>query len=232
MHHPRSERSTLKGFVKATHFGPTLLVVSIAFLLSLTQISVLGSFEIACAILAGQCVIGWSNDLIDFPLDLQANRNKKPLVAGLVRPVDLQRAIFIALFIVLALSLIGPLGIKGTLVHSLGLLSATAYNFKLKKTRLSVLPYIISFGAMPWAIYLRNGKSPSPWLYIGFAIFASAFHFLNVMKDLEFDISQGILGMPQRVGRSRSISAAVVLIFLGVLLIVLKWRALLGKEAA
>jgi len=224
--------SKFKGYLLATHFGPTLLVVTIAFLLSLTQISLLGSIQIAIAILAGQCVIGWSNDLIDFPLDLQANREKKPLVVGAVKTVDLERAIFIALFFALALSLISPLGLKGTLVHALGLLSATFYNLKLKRTKLSIFPYIISFGAMPWAIYLSIGKRPSIWLTLGFVLFASAFHFLNVLKDLKMDISQGILGLPQLMGRQRSLTAATALIICGVVLIVLKWRLLLGIEAA
>jgi len=218
--------SKFKGYLLATHFGPTLLVVTIAFLLSLTQISLLGSIQIAIAILAGQCVIGWSNDFIDFPLDLQAKREKKPLVAGALKKVDLKRAIFIALFFALVLSLISPLGIKGSLVHALGLLSATFYNLRLKKTSLSVFPYIISFGAMPWAVYLSIGRHPSIWLTLGFVLFASAFHFLNVLKDLNLDISQGILGLPQRVGRTKSIFFSLALLISGLLVVILKWQAL------
>ncbi len=223
------DRGRFIGLVEATHFGPTVLVVAITFLLSLTQFSILGSLEVAAAIFAGQCVVGWSNDLIDYPLDAQATRMNKPLVAGKVLPSQLKPAIATALVTALVLSLAGPLGFKGSAIHALGLLSATAYNFRLKKTRLSVAPYVISFGALPWAIFLGAGKVPSVWLYLAFILFASAFHFLNVMKDLDWDISQGILGLPQLLGRKRSITVAAVLLFCGVLVLIFTWRTMLGK---
>ena len=202
----------LIGLVKASHFGPTVLVVTIAFLLALSQFSVIRSLEIACAILAGQCVVGWTNDLLDYPLDLAAGRKKKPLVAGDISQSFLKTSIFIALIFALTLSLIGPLSFKGTSIHALGIASATAYNFGLKKTLVSLLPYVISFGAMPWAVYVAAGKTPPAWLYLGFIAFASAFHFLNVLKDLNWDISQGVLGLPQRLGKRKSIAIAACLV--------------------
>ena len=202
----------LIGLVKASHFGPTVLVVTIAFLLALSQFSAIKSFEIACAILAGQCVVGWTNDLLDYPLDLAAGRKKKPLVAGDISQSFLKTSIFIALIFALTLSLIGPLSFKGTSIHALGIASATAYNFGLKKTLVSLLPYVISFGAMPWAVYVAAGSTPPAWLYLGFIAFASAFHFLNVLKDLNWDISQGVLGLPQRLGKRKSIAIAACLV--------------------
>jgi len=206
---------TVLGLIKATHFGPTVLVVTISFFLSSTQFSWVGSLQIACAIFAGQCVVGWTNDLLDSQLDREAGRSKKPLVSGLVTEIILKRAIVIALAVALALSLAGPLGIKGTLIHFLGILSATLYNFGMKKTIYSVLPYVVSFGAMPWAIYLANGKTPPVWIFLGFITFSSAFHFLNVLKDFEIDVSQGVMGLPQRLGRRMSIACAVVLVIMG-----------------
>ncbi len=202
----------LIGLVKASHFGPTVLVVTIAFLLALSQFSVIRSLEIACAILAGQCVVGWTNDLLDYPLDLAAGRKKKPLVAGDISQSFLKTSIFIALIFALTLSLIGPLSFKGTSIHALGIASATAYNFGLKKTLVSLLPFVISFGAMPWAVYVAAGSTPPAWLYLGFIAFASAFHFLNVLKDLNWDISQGVLGLPQRLGKRKSIAIAACLV--------------------
>ena len=202
----------LIGLVKASHFGPTVLVVTISFLLALSQFSAIKSFEIACAILAGQCVVGWTNDLLDYPLDLAAGRKKKPLVAGDISQSFLKTSIFIALIFALTLSLIGPLSFKGTSIHALGIASATAYNFGLKKTLVSLLPYVISFGAMPWAVYVAAGRTPPAWLYLGFIAFASAFHFLNVVKDLNWDISQGVLGLPQRLGKRKSIAIAACLV--------------------
>jgi 4-hydroxybenzoate polyprenyltransferase len=85
---------------------------------------------------------------------------------------------------------------------------------------------MISFGAMPWAIYISEGKSPTLWLCLGFVIFASAFHFLNVVKDLEWDLKQGINGLPQRLGRNKSIAIAAVLGICGIFLVVVKWSEL------
>lgn len=213
---------TLLGLIKATHFGPTVLVVTITFFLARSQYSISGSARVAFAILAGQCVVGWTNDLIDFPLDAAAGRSQKPLVTGVITCKQLKVAISTAFILALLLSLMSPLGVIGTLVHEFALLSATAYNFQLKKTLLSVLPYVISFGALPWAIYLSAGKHPPLWLYLGFILFSSSFHFLNVLKDLEMDLSQGINGLPQRLGKKLSIASAAILAIVGIAFTVIR----------
>jgi 4-hydroxybenzoate polyprenyltransferase len=209
-------------FLRAAHFGPTLIVTTITFVLALSQFSPIDALRIAIAIFAGQLVVGWSNDLIDAPLDIAAQRTKKPIVGKEINPDLLRKSIFFALFAALLLSLISPLGLNGTLIHFLGLLSATLYNLKLKSTILSPLPFIVSFGALPWAIYLPTGSQPPLWLFIDFVLISVAFHFFNVLKDFQWDINQGVLGLPQRLGRNASlvisislvISAILVLIFL------------------
>ena len=204
------------GLLKASHFGPTMLVVTITCILSLTQFSIRDSIFIAFAILLGQFVVGWSNDLIDFPRDKAAGRIKKPLVAGTITEEALRISLGIALPSALIVSLLSPLGVSGTAIHFIGLLSATAYNFKLKSTLLSVVPYIVSFGALPWAIYVASGNTPPTWIVLGFILFASAFHFLNVIKDLEADIDQKVMGLPQVLGRKKSIAMAALLGVLGI----------------
>jgi 4-hydroxybenzoate polyprenyltransferase len=185
--------------------------------LSLTQFSIYDSAVIATAILLGQFVVGWSNDLIDFPRDKAAMRVKKPLVAGTITETTLSILIGIALLSALIVSLLSPLGVNGTAIHFLGLLSATAYNVKLKSTVLSVLPYIVSFGALPWAIYVAAASAPPSWLVFAFILIASAFHFLNVLKDMDSDIAQDVMGLPQVLGREKSIFMAILLTFLGLL---------------
>jgi 4-hydroxybenzoate polyprenyltransferase len=214
-------RLPIVGLLKASHFGPTMLVVSITYVLSRTQFSATDSLFIAFAVLLGQFFVGWSNDLIDFPRDSAALRLKKPLVAGTITEATLRTSIGVALLGALIVSLLSPLGISGTAIHFLGLLSATAYNLKLKSTLLSVLPYMVSFGALPWAIYIAAGTKPPMWMVLGFILISSAFHFLNVLKDLESDIAQGILGLPQVLGRKKSIIIAILLAGLGILDVVL-----------
>ena len=180
------------------------------------------SIEIAIAILAGQCVVGWTNDLIDYPRDKAADRLKKPLVQGVVTLKQLQIGIVIALIAAILLSFLGPLGVKGGFLHLLGIGSATAYNFGVKATWFSPLPYAISFGAMPWAIYSAVGKHPPIWLFIDFMLISVSFHFLNVIKDLEWDRTQLVLGLPQRVGKKWSAGVAAGLVSTSVLVLILR----------
>jgi len=200
----------------ASHFGPTVLVVTMSFFLSLAPYSASDALRIAVAVLAGQCVVGWTNELVDLPLDSASSRRNKPLVAGDITAAHLKSAVFVALSFALVLSLIAPWGLIGAVLHALALLSATLYNFKLKKTVFSVFPYVVSFGSLLWAIYLGAHQNPPLWLFVALLSFTSAFHFLNVLKDLEADISQGTLGLPQQLGKNRSIICAALLAAIGV----------------
>jgi 4-hydroxybenzoate polyprenyltransferase len=207
-------------FLRAAHFGPTVIVTTASFLLSLSQYSLIDSLRVAIAIFAGQLVVGWSNDFIDAPLDIAAQRTKKPIVSKEINPEQLKKSILVALLAALLLSLFSPLGITGTLIHFLGILSATFYNFKLKPTILSPIPYIVSFGALPWAIYLPAGNQPPLWLFIDFMLIAVAFHFFNVLKDFQWDINQGVLGLPQRLGRNASLVISISLVISAIFVLI------------
>jgi len=192
-------------------------VVGITFAVALTQMSFKSSVEIAVAIFCGQLVVGWTNDLVDFPRDKAALRLNKPLVAGTITESTLRTALAIALLSALLISLVSPLGTRGTALHFVGLVSATAYNLKLKATIYSVVPYVVSFGTLPCAIYAANDTRPPAWLVLSFVLFASAFHFLNVLKDLDDDRSQDVLGLPQVLGRQKSIGVASLLVALALI---------------
>jgi 4-hydroxybenzoate polyprenyltransferase len=207
-------------YLRAAHFGPTLIVTTTTFLLALSQYSIIEALRVAIAIFAGQLVIGWSNDLIDAPLDIAAQRANKPIVGKEMDPDLLRKSIVLAIFAALLLSLISPLGLIGTLIHFLGLLSATLYNLKLKSTILSPLPFIVSFGALPWAIYLPTGNKPPLWLFIDFMLISVAFHFFNVLKDFQWDINQGVLGLPQRLGRNASLVTSISLVISAILVLI------------
>ena len=207
-------------YLRAAHFGPTVIVTTTTFLLALSQYSIIEALRVAIAIFAGQLVIGWSNDLIDAPLDIAAQRTKKPIVGKEVNIDQLRKSIVFAIFAALILSLISPLDLIGTLIHFLGLLSATLYNLKLKSTILSPVPYIVSFGALPWAIYLPTGNRPPLWLFIDFMLISVAFHFFNVLKDFQWDINQGVLGLPQRLGRNVSLVVSISLVISAILVLI------------
>ena len=210
------------GMIKATHIGPTVLVVSITFILSITQLSAAQSFGIASAILCGQLVVGWTNDLLDYPLDKAAGRFKKPLVSEVVTRKQLQIGIIVAFTAAVLLSFLGPLGARGGSLHMFGLASATIYNFWAKSTWFSPLPYAISFGALPWAVYSVAEKNPPGWIFVDFILVSLSFHFLNVIKDLEWDLNQSVLGLPQRIGKKWSTVTAAVLVITGLLIFTLR----------
>ena len=207
-------------FLRAAHFGPTLIVTATTFLLALSQFSPIDALRVAIAIFAGQLVVGWSNDFIDAPLDIAAQRTKKPIVSKEIDRDQLRKSIVVALVAALLLSLFSPLRITGTLIHFLGILSATFYNLKLKPTILSPLPYLVSFGSLPWAIYLSAGNHPPLWLFIDFMLISVAFHFFNVLKDFQWDIEQGILGLPQRLGRNASLIISILLVTTAILVFI------------
>ena len=207
-------------FLRAAHFGPTVIVTATTFLLALSQYSLFDALRVAIAIFAGQLVVGWSNDFIDAPLDIAAQRTKKPIVSKEIDRDQLRKSIVVALVAALLLSLFSPLRITGTLIHFLGILSATFYNLKLKSTILSPLPYLVSFGSLPWAIYLSAGNHPPLWLFIDFMLISVAFHFFNVLKDFQWDIEQGILGLPQRLGRNASLIISILLVTTAILVFI------------
>ncbi|NED56002.1 hypothetical protein G3I24_34620, partial [Micromonospora aurantiaca] len=66
---------------------------------------------------------------------------------------------------------------------TLGLVSALLYNRPLKSTPVSVLPYAVSFGALPAFVVLALPGSPVPpaWLVAAAALLGAGAHFANVL---------------------------------------------------
>jgi 4-hydroxybenzoate polyprenyltransferase len=194
------------------HIGPASLVCLATLGLSLQVLSLWRAALVTLAIFSGQCVVGWTNDLIDFDRDQRAGRHAKPLVAGEIRRETLRRLLAVGVVVMVGLSLLSPLHVRGTVLHLLGVASATLYNLRLKQTVLSFVPYLVSFGLLPLAVYATVGRAAPSWLIVAFAGVACAFHFINVLKDLDEDRRQGVLGLPQRIGRRWSLGVAVALL--------------------
>jgi len=206
----------LKGLLKAAHFGPTLIVTAISFGFGTHYWWEGPAYVIAFGVFTGQLVVGWSNDLYDFADDLNHQRTKKPLVSGLITKQYLINWLRFMLPFSFVANLLGPLGIKGGLVYMLGIACGVAYNFYFKFNFLSPLPYAIAFAALPSSVALSKDINPPLWMLLGGALFGMAAHFINVIKDMDQDQASGIKGLPQRLGKNRSIAAAVLLIALGV----------------
>jgi len=205
----------LKGLLKASHFGPTLLVTAISFGFATYYWWEGPAYVIAFGVFTGQLVVGWSNDLYDYQDDLSHNRKNKPLVSGQIRKELLQNWLkWVTPFSFIA-NLFGPLGVKGGLVYMLGILCGVAYNFYFKYSVLSPLPYAIAFAALPSSIAISKDITPPLWMWLGGALFGMAAHFINVIKDMKEDQISKIGGLPQRLGSKNSIWVAVILIAIG-----------------
>jgi len=205
----------LTGLLKAAHFGPTLIVTAISFAFATYYWWEGPAYVIAFGVFTGQLVVGWSNDLYDFDDDLKHQRTKKPLVSGLITKQYLQKWLRFMLPFSFVANLLGPLGIKGGFVYMLGIACGVAYNFYFKFNLLSPLPYAIAFAALPSSVAISKDINPPLWMLLGGALFGMAAHFINVIKDMDQDQASGIKGLPQQIGKTKSIAAAAVLIALG-----------------
>jgi 4-hydroxybenzoate polyprenyltransferase len=194
--------------LRTSHPGPTLLVTIAAYLLAMPMWQAGSALLIALTVFTGQLCIGWTNDLSDADDDRSQGRLNKPIATGEIAARTVVHATYISLLLCILLSLFGPLGIRGGLVHLLGVSCGIAYNFYFKRIWLSPLPYLVAFAALPSSIVLSKNSSVPLWLVFAGAIFGIAAHFSNVVKDMQQDRTAGILGAPQLLGTRISLLIA------------------------
>ena len=207
------------GLAKASHFGPTVLVTSLSYFFAQWYWWEGPAMVIALGVFCGQLVVGWSNDLIDYQDDLSHNRQKKPLVAGLITRQFLEKALRVALLLALFINMMGPLGPIGGGLSLFSIGWAIAYNFYFKFNIFSWLPFAIAFGALPSCMALSKEELPPLWMWLGGAMLGTAAHFINVIKDMKEDHISGIKGLPQRCGTKLSVVIAIVLITASIVLL-------------
>ena len=111
-------------------------------------------------------------------------------------------------------NIFGPLGVKGGLIYLLGVGIGISYNFYFKSTPLSPLPYALAFAALVSSIVIATNRTPPLWLIASASLLGVAAHFANVLKDLDQDLSSGIKGLPQLIGKkySRVVVSALLII--------------------
>lgn len=204
----------IRAYATAAHFGPTLIVTTIAFVLALVLGPLNEAFLIAFTVFLGQLIIGWSNDIYDYQDDLKHHRTNKPLVAGTLSVAELTQVTFFFIPIAIIANLIGPLGLKGGSVYLLGVGCGIAYNFYFKFSLLSPLPYAIACAALPASVFYGLERTPPFWILTTGSLLGVAFHFLNVLKDLSQDRESNIGGLPQRLGKKQSFTTVLLLLIL------------------
>lgn len=211
----------IRGLLKASHFIPSLIVSTIAFVFGVHYWWEGPAYVIAFTVFTGQLVVGWSNDLYDFADDQKHQRLNKPLVSGLITEKYLRTwLIFMVPFSLLA-NIFGPLGFKGGMLYWLGIGFGVAYNFFFKFNFLSPLPFAFAFAILPSCIAISKDVTPPTWMWLGGALLGCAAHFINVLKDLDQDRQSEIQGLPQIVGKRASIIIAATLSAIAIVVLVI-----------
>ncbi|CAN5319161.1 UbiA family prenyltransferase [soil metagenome] len=208
-HTPRTRGSSVRGLVSACHPGPTVAVTTLSLVLSIAiGLAPLRVVEVGAAILAGQLAIGWSNDWLDARRDIDVGRTDKPVATGAVLASTVRTAFIVAVVAVIPLSLL--LGLPAAAASLLLTASGLGYNLWLKKTALSWLPYVVSFGLLPLVVTLASTPPAVAawWVVASGSLLGLAAHFANVLPDLDDDRATGVRGLPHRLGRIGSGFAA------------------------
>jgi 4-hydroxybenzoate polyprenyltransferase len=199
--------------LRACHPAPTLAVTfGSATLAASSGRDAAGVLAVVAAVLTGQLSVGWCNDYVDRDRDRRTGRLDKPLVGGDLPAGVVAAAAGTALVLCVPLSLLSGAPAGG--LHVLAVLSAWAYDLRLKATGLSVLPYAVSFGLLPAFVVLgRPGAQGAPgWLVAGGSLLGAGAHFANALPDLDDDLRTGVRGLPHRLGPAASRWAAAMLI--------------------
>jgi 4-hydroxybenzoate polyprenyltransferase len=198
----------------AAHGGPALAVTAVTGLLALRAgLHPPAAAAVTAAVFTGQLTIGWGNDLLDRSRDRAVGRTDKPLAVGSLPAGWVARALVVAALASLVLSVL--VGWRSALVNIvLATGAGHAYNFGLKATPWSWVPYACGFGILPSVVALAASPSYwAPWWMTaaGAALGVGA-HLLNVLPDLADDEATGIRGLPHRIGErpSRVLAAALL----------------------
>ncbi len=230
---------TAVALVRASHPEPGAAVTVALFLLALGAGHDLGgALRVSVVVLATQLSVGWVNDWLDAGRDRVAGRADKPLVTGAVSRRAVGTAGLVAALATPVLAL--ACGVPAAVCITAALASALLYDWPLKFTALSVLPYVVSFSLLPAFVVLALPGAPAPpaWLVAAGGLLGGGAHFANVLPDLADDARTGVRGLPHRIGAGWSRAAAAALLLTATVVLVFgppgppTWAGLAAVAAA
>jgi heme o synthase len=226
-------------FVRASHPEPAVAVTAVAAMLAYA-VGHRGAAvaAVAVAVLSSQLAVGWVNDALDARRDAAAGRTDKPAATGAIGPRAVGVAGALAAVATVPLALLS--GVPAAVAATIGLVSALLYDWPLKFTAVSVVPYLVSFAALPAFVVLAlPGAPPAPgWLLAAGALLGGGAHFANAIPDLADDARTGVRGLPHRLGPGGSLAAAAALLLGATLVLALgppgppSWTGLAATTAA
>jgi 4-hydroxybenzoate polyprenyltransferase len=216
----RRALTTARLLIASSHPGPTVVVTVLAVVLAVALGYGPGrTIAVAAVILVGQLSIGLANDWIDADRDRAVGRSDKPVARGLIPVTTVRTAALVCAAITLVASfLLGP---AAGIAHVVLVGSGWAYDAGLKRTPLSVLPFVVSFGLLPAVVTLAGPAPvlPAAWALATGSVFGVAIHFTNVLPDLADDRATGVVGLPHRLGRRTTGVVAFVALAVAALLV-------------
>ena len=203
--------------LRAGHGPPSAAVTLMLLLLAVRAPLATGRvLLVVSAVGLGQLSIGWLNDWWDADGDRRTGRSDKPIVTGAVTRRSVGAAAVIAGVSCVAMS--GFLGIAGV-VNLVHVAAGYVYDVWAKRTRVSVIPYIVAFGLLPAVPTLAGAPPvwPPVWMMLAGASLGIGGHFANALPDLEQDAELGVRGLPQSLGFGVSLAVAAVSLGAGAL---------------
>jgi 4-hydroxybenzoate polyprenyltransferase len=199
------------GRVHGYFYLVTATVVAIAGIAMHAPPPPLRALQLAVAMLCVQFAIGITNDLADRSSDA-IGKPYKPLSRG---AVDARTAAALAVVLVVAgLTAAATINLATLAFFVVGLGAGLAYNFALKRTMASWLPWWAGIAALPLAAYASAGAlSNRLWLILPLAgLIAFGLYLANAAPDIEQDRSLRRASIAVALGPERSRQFAVVTI--------------------
>jgi 4-hydroxybenzoate polyprenyltransferase len=200
----RKQRGLTLSLVLAAHPLTTLVMtLAVTAAAALTGRTLLECGLVAATVLCGQLTIGWMNDVVDRHRDLAVGRQDKPVALGWVDPGTV--AFSVACVVLLLVPLSVSTGTYAGLAYLGAVASAWLYNLWFKRTALSWLPYVVSFGLLPAFLSYgglgggMHGGAPTWTMTVLAALLGIGVHFLTALPDLVEDNQNGVRHLPLRV---------------------------------
>jgi len=209
----------LQAYWLMIHPFPVMMVVTLATILAIAtardtlDFSRLG--RAIAALFTSQVVVGISNDYHDRWLDAQG-QSYKPLASGIVSPMEARVLIALAFILMLVFGIsLGPIVF---LLVLLGTFAGLLYNFWLRDTPFSWLPYVLGFITLPSAIWISMERFDARQMLlvpIGLPLLIGV-HLAQTLPDTETDLALGVRGFAVTLGRARGVTVV--------------WSAMIGAQ--
>jgi 4-hydroxybenzoate polyprenyltransferase len=191
-------------------FPSTLDAVAAATIALIAGAEASVAVRLALGMLGLQFAIGAANDLADASRD-RVGRPDKPIPAGLVNPHHAAAVLLVAS--VAGLWAAGSVGVAALVVGTVGLADGLIYDFRLKGTAISWVPFALGVGLLPVYAWLGAAGALPPvfWGIVPLAFVAGATLALaNSLADLERDLLAGAASVATALGRGRALALSAL----------------------